>query len=162
MIKDRKGMVFISWAPFCSRSDSIAARLDGQSYMVYSPAYGSHFVTVPFKYLSQTVKTLRILFRERPAFVFVMTPPIFACLPAWLYCALTGASFVIDAHTGAFLDSRSKPLLFIHKWFSRSARMTIVTNEYMYDIVRAWNAAATIVRDVPVCFATPSHPKLGG
>ena len=155
-------MVFISWAPFCSRSDSIAFRLGGQSFMVYSTGFGSHYGTVLFKYLSQMVKTLRILFRERPRVVYVMTPPVFACLPAWIYSRLTGASFVIDAHTGAFLDPRWKPLLFIHKWFSRSARTTIVTNEYMHGMVREWDGVATIVRDVPVCFAEPAPPKLDG
>jgi glycosyltransferase involved in cell wall biosynthesis len=158
----REGMVFISWAPFCSRSDSIAARLGGQSFMVYSPRYGSNYFTVPFKYLSQTVKTLRILFRERPASVFVMTPPVSACLPVWVYSRLTGAPFVVDAHTGAFLDARWKRLLFLHKWFSRAARTTVVTNEFMQGAVHAWRADATIVRDVPVCFAEPKHVKLEG
>jgi glycosyltransferase involved in cell wall biosynthesis len=159
---DRKGMVFISWAPFCSRSDSIAARLGGRSFMVYSSHYGSRYLTVPFKYLSQTVKTLRILFREQPAAVFVMTPPVSACLPVWLYSRVTGVPFVIDAHTGAFLDTRWKPLLFLHHWFSRAARMTIVTNEYMQAILSEWTARALIIRDVPVCFAEPAHPRLDG
>jgi glycosyltransferase involved in cell wall biosynthesis len=158
----REGMVFISWAPFCSRSDSIGTRLGGKSFMVYSAGYGSRYLTVPFKYASQTIRTLRILFRERPAVVFVMTPPVFACVPAWIYSKLTGSSFVIDAHTGAFVDPRWTPLLFVHKWFSRSARTTIVTNEYMRDIVQGWSAPATIVRDVPVCFAEPAHAALQG
>jgi glycosyltransferase involved in cell wall biosynthesis len=155
-------MVFISWAPFCSRSDSIASRLGGQSFMVYSPEFGSNYVTVFFKYLLQTLKTLRILFRERPKMVYVMTPPVSACVPAWIYSRLTGGSFVIDAHTGAFLDPRWKPLLFLHNWFSRAARTTIVTNEYMQGIVRNWAASATIVRDVPVCFVAPTQVKLEG
>jgi glycosyltransferase involved in cell wall biosynthesis len=158
----RRGLVFISWAPFCSRSDSIAARLGGRSFMVYAAQYGSHYVTVPFKYLSQTIKTLCILFRERPAVVFVMTPPVVACFPAWLYARLTGAAYVIDAHTAAFTDPRWKTLLFIHKWFSRAARTTIVTNEYMQGIIEGWDASATIVRDVPVCFAEPTQTKLEG
>ena len=53
MFDDRQGMVFISWAPFCSRSDSIASHLDGRSFMVYSKRYGSNHATAPFKYLSQ-------------------------------------------------------------------------------------------------------------
>jgi glycosyltransferase involved in cell wall biosynthesis len=155
-----KGTVFISWAPFCSRSDSIAARLGGRSYMVYSPAFGSHYATVALKYLSQLVKTLRILFRERPSVVFVMTPPVSACVAAWLYAKVMRAAYVIDAHTGAFLDARWRPLLFLHKWFSRAARTTIVTNEYMERTVRGWGAHAMIVRDVPVCFAEPSAVEL--
>lgn len=162
MTIERKRMLFISWAPFCSRSDSIAARLGGRSFMVYSPRYGSHFLTVPFKYFSQAIKTLRILWRERPAVVFVMTPPVVACFPVWIYSRLSGASFVIDAHSGAFLDTRWKPLLFLHKWCSRAARTTIVTNEYMQRILQSWKASTTLVRDVPVCFAEPSHQRLDG
>jgi glycosyltransferase involved in cell wall biosynthesis len=162
MASERKGMLFISWAPFCSRSDSIAARLGGKSFMVYSPGYGSRYATVLFKYVAQAIRTLRILFRERPACVFVMTPPVVACLPVWVYARLTGASYVIDAHTGAFVDPRWKPILFIHKWFSRAARTTIVTNEYMKGIVESWRASATLVRDVPVCFAEPSATRLDG
>jgi glycosyltransferase involved in cell wall biosynthesis len=162
MAGDHKGMVFVSWAPFCSRSDSIAAHLGGQSFMVYSSAYGSNYVTVPFKYLSQTAKTLHILLRERPSVVFVMTPPVFACVPAWIYSRLTKTSFIIDAHTGAFLDPRWKRLLAVHKWFARAARTTIVTNEHMYDMLQGWGGDAKIVRDVPICFADPVYPKLNG
>src|SRR5258705_12612495 len=158
----RNGSVFISWAPFCSRSDSIAGRLGGQSFMVYSAHYGSRYLTLPFKYASQTLKTLRILFRERPATVFVMTPPVFACVPVWIYCLMSGASFVIDAHTGAFLDPRWKRMLFVHRWFSRAALATLVTNEYMQDVVTSWNAQAIVVRDVPVRFAEPVLPRLEG
>ena len=156
-------MLFISWAPFCSRSDNIARHLGGKSFMVYSPRFGSNYLTVPFKYLSQTFKTLRILFRERPAAVFVMTPPVFASFPAWIYSRITGAPFLIDAHTGAFLDPRWKPLLFVHKWFSAAARATIVTNEYMQRTLREdWKCAAIIVRDVPVRFSGCVRPKLQG
>ena len=129
--------------------------------MVYSPRFGSNYLTVPFKYVSQTFKTLRILFRERPAAVFVMTPPVFASFPAWIYSRLTGAPFLIDAHSGAFLNPRWKPLLFIHKWFSAAARATMVTNEYMQSKLRdEWNCAAIIVRDVPVGFSEPVRPRL--
>ena len=159
---DRKGMVFISWAPFCSRSDGIAHHLDGRSFMVYSAGFGSNYVTVLFKYLSQTIKTLRILLHERPSAVFVMTPPVAACIPVWIYCRLTGTPYVIDAHTGAFLDRRWRWFLFVHRWFSRAARTTIVTNEYMYAVVSAWSARVTLVRDVPVCFAEPKYRALEG
>jgi glycosyltransferase involved in cell wall biosynthesis len=162
MAANTGSVVFISWAPFCSRSDSIAAHLGGRSFMVYAPGFGSRYLTVLFKYFWQTLKTLRILFGERPSAVFVMTPPVIACFPVWLYSRLTGTSYVIDAHTGAFLDTRWRPLLFLHRFFSRAARTTIVTNEYMRDVVLKWNAHATIVRDVPVRFAPPEPVKLDG
>jgi hypothetical protein len=130
--------------------------------MVYGHRFGSRYSTVALKYVAQAIRTLRILFRERPRAIFVMTPPVAACLPVWLYSRLSHTPYVIDAHTGAFLDRRWKPLLFLHKWFSRAARATIVTNEYMKEIVEGWGAHATIVRDVPVCFADPAPVNLDG
>ncbi len=48
---DPRRVVFISWAPYCSRSDNIARELGGVSYMVYFPFFGSTYWTILFKYL---------------------------------------------------------------------------------------------------------------
>lgn len=130
--------------------------------MIYSPGWGSHYATILPKYVSQTIKTLRILFRNKPKTVFVMTPPVFACLPVWIYALLTGSAFVIDAHSGAFLDSRWKGLLFLHRFFSRRAQATILTNEYLQEKVRGWGGRTMLVRDVPVYFAEPASVRLSG
>jgi glycosyltransferase involved in cell wall biosynthesis len=130
--------------------------------MVYSAAWGSHYSTILFKYFVQAVRTLALLLRERPAVVFVMTPPVTACLPVWLYAKLRGASYVIDAHSGAFLQQPWKGLLFVHRFFSRRARTTIVTNDYLREMVTSWSASATIVSDVPVQFADASPIAVGG
>ncbi|WP_197444001.1 glycosyltransferase [Maioricimonas rarisocia] len=158
----KNGPLFISWAPYCSRSDGIARRLGGESHMVYSSGWGSNIFTVAFKYLSQTIKTLWLLFRKRPDVVFVMAPPVIACIPVWLYCALCGKSFVIDAHTGAFLHPRWTRLQWIQRFFSRRARTTIVTNTFLQDRVHSWGAHATIITDVPVYFAEPAPVELVG
>jgi glycosyltransferase involved in cell wall biosynthesis len=150
-----EAIVFISWAPFCSRSDSIAYRLGGESYMVYSPKWGSRAATILFKYVSQTWRTLRLLLRRHPKVVFAMTPPVIACVPVWLYATLTRRAYVIDAHSGAFVDERWKPLLFLHRFFSRRALTTIVTNQHLAGIVQSWGGHATIVTDVPIKFAEP-------
>jgi glycosyltransferase involved in cell wall biosynthesis len=127
--------------------------------MVYSPLWGSHYATIVFKYFSQTVKTLAILFRRKPRAVFVMTPPVIACLPVWLYTKLTGGVYIIDAHSGAFLQKRWRILSFIHKFLSRHALTTIVTNEYLKNIVDGWHGKATIVKDLPIEFPKPKLPQ---
>jgi len=152
----RHDIVFISWAPYCSRSDGIAARLGGVSYMVYSAFWGSRYATILFKYAGQFFRTLGILIRRRPKAVFVMTPPVTACFGVWLYCKLSRAVYFIDAHTGAFLDDRWQRTMFLHRFFSRGARSTIVTNARLQELVQGWGAHATIVRDVPVQFAEPA------
>src|SRR5262245_59296337 len=149
--------VFISWALNCSRSDSIARHLGGTSYMVYSPFWGSRYATIVFKYACQTAMTLRILFRERPGCVIVMTPPVAACFAVWLYTLLTNSSYMIDAHTAAFRGSPWQNFTFIHRFFSKRAVTTIVTNRFLKDMVENWGARATIVEDVPVYFAPPAN-----
>jgi glycosyltransferase involved in cell wall biosynthesis len=158
----KQRLLFISWASDCARSDGIATRLGGKSYMIYAPFWGSRYSTIVFKYISQSVKTLAVLFRERPRFIFVMSPPIVACLPIWLYKIITGADYVIDAHTAAFTDPRWQPIIFMHRFFSRRARTTIVTNEYLRDIVVSWGAHATIVADVPIASATQRNRNPNG
>jgi glycosyltransferase involved in cell wall biosynthesis len=117
-------------------------------------------LTIVFKYLAQTLQTLRLLYKERPRVIIVMTPPVAACLAVWLYAKFTGAIYAIDAHTGAFLDPRWKRLLFLHRFFSRRAVVTMVTNDYLADIVKSWNAPVTLVPDVPVAFPEPAHVTL--
>ena len=161
-MRNDKQKLFISWAPFCSRSDSIIRHLGGTSYMVYFPFFGSNYFTILFKYFSQAIKTLWILLRDRPRVVFVMTPPIIACIPVWFYARLTGASYLIDAHSGALINARWQSTMFLHRFFSRRALATIVTNTHLQDVVRRWGASALIVSDVPVFFAEPRPTKLEG
>jgi glycosyltransferase involved in cell wall biosynthesis len=92
--------------------------------------------------------------------VIVMTPPVVACVPVWLYAKSTGSAYAIDAHTGAFLDPRWKRLLVLHRFFSRHAVTTLVTNSHLASMVEAWGAHATIVPDVPVVFPAPTEPRL--
>src|SRR2546422_5454555 len=101
---DRRGRVFVSWAPFCSRSDNIARELGGTSLMIYHNFWGSNYLTIALKYTSQTITTLWLLFRARPACVFVMSPPPVASFAVWLYARLCGIPFIIDAHSSPFVD----------------------------------------------------------
>jgi glycosyltransferase involved in cell wall biosynthesis len=130
--------------------------------MVYSPFWGSNYFTVIFKYLAQTLKTLWILFRDKPRVIFVMTPPVIACFPAWLYTRFTRSCYLIDAHSGALIDRRWQSTMFLHRFFSRHARATMVTNPHLQSFVRGWGANAMIVRDVPIFFAEPAPMKLAG
>src|SRR5262245_19667377 len=92
----------------------------------------------------------------------VMTPPVIACIPVWIYAKVAGTQYAIDAHTAAFLFKPWKSALFVHGFFSRSAIFTMVTNEFLAGIVRDWGAKVKIVRDVPVCFAPPRSIQLRG
>lgn len=156
----REQLLFVSWAPFCSRSDNIARELGGRSVMIYHGWWGSNYATILFKYFTQFVSTLVLLVRARPRVVFVMTPPAVACLPVLLYCTLTGARWVIDAHSATFNDARWAALAGFQRFLSRRAVTTIVTNTHWQALVRSWGARSDIVQDVPIAFAKPGGYEL--
>jgi len=154
-------ITFISWAEHCSRSDNIARELDGSSYMVYWRRLGSHPLTVLFKYLGQTIRTWAILLRERPTAVFVMSPPVVAVLAVFLYSKLARVSYVIDAHSGAFLNRRWRHFQWLQYALCRWAATTIVTNSVLADRVRANGGHVTLMRDVPVVFPAAAPFQVG-
>ena len=147
-------ITYISWAANCSRSDQTARELGGVSHMIYWEALGSHPLTVWLKYLGQAVRTWRTLSAARPAAVFVMTPPVFAPLLAWLYCRTHRSVLVMDAHSAAFLHPRFRHLQWLQFWLCRRAATTIVHNAHLQALVEGHGGHATVVHDVPVRFDT--------
>ena len=145
-----RGITYISWAQHCSRSDCTAAELGGVSHMVYWGWLGSTPATVWLKYIGQAIKTWVILLREKPRAVFVMSPPVIAGLVVFPYCAVRRIPFVVDAHTGAFLNPRWRRFQRLQRWLCRRAATTIVTNRYLEDDLTKHGADATILPDVPV------------
>ena len=146
--------VFISWAPYCSRSDNIARELGGVSYMVYYRVFGSSYWTILFKYFCQAVKTLFLLFRDRPHCVICMSPPVVALIPVWLYCTiLPGRGYIIDYHTAAFSMRIYRRMYFMQKFFARRAIVNLLTNSHLAAIVTEWGGRVLLVGDVRVRFA---------
>jgi glycosyltransferase involved in cell wall biosynthesis len=148
----RPRVTYISWAESCSRSDHTARELGGTSHMIYLPRFGSRASTVAFKYFGQWVRTARVLRQDRPDAVFVMTPPVFAALPAFWYAWLHGKQVVLDAHTAAFLHPRWRRFQWLQRALCRRARTTLVHNEHLADAVRAMGGQPTLVPDVPVVY----------
>jgi glycosyltransferase involved in cell wall biosynthesis len=148
----RRRVTYISWAESCSRSDHTARELGGSSHMVYAAQFGSRASTILLKYAVQWLRTLQILAREQPDAVFVMTPPVFAALPAFWYGWRTGAQVILDAHTAAFLLPRWRSFQWLQRLLCRRALTTLVSNQHLGDVVRAAGGHATLVPDVPVVF----------
>lgn len=155
-------ILYISWAPYCSRSDNTARELGGKSYMVYFDFFGSNYFTILLKYLAQMVQTLSILLRNRPDVVFVMSPSVFATIPVYLHCKVFGARYVIDAHTGAFDHPMWQKVMFLQKFFCRNAILSIITNRGIAEILEGWGAKYLIIPDIPIQCEAARLPDLKG
>jgi glycosyltransferase involved in cell wall biosynthesis len=145
-------VTYISWAESCSRSDHTARELGGRSHMIYLPQFGSRPSTVLFKYIGQWIRTAHVLRDERPDVVFVMTPPLFAALPAFWYAWRRGKHVVLDAHSAAFLHPRWRRFQWLQRALCRRAATTLVHNAHLAEVVRRMDAHATLVSDVPVVY----------
>jgi glycosyltransferase involved in cell wall biosynthesis len=115
-----------------------------------------------FKYPLLAIHTLGLLFRKRPKFVFVQSPPGLAVLFVSLYCTLTHSRFIVDAHSAAML----LPIWTRPRWFwgrlARRALVTIVTSEHFAETLRSWGAHALVIRDIPTTFPEEGAYPLDG
>jgi glycosyltransferase involved in cell wall biosynthesis len=80
----------------------------------------------------------------------------------YLYCRLTGAHYVVDAHSAAFLYAAWRRPEFVYRHLARKALATIVTNEHFQSLIRHWGARAFVLRDIPTVFSTQGQYSLSG
>lgn len=144
-VRRRGGWAMIAWAPYSRRSEMFARELDGTLHCIHylkfqSPAYA------PLKYVLQTVRTLWVLFRDRPSAVHVQNPPFVCGLVVDLYRALTGARYVIEHHSAAFGPAWDWALP-AQKLLARHAVTNIATNEHWASLIRSWDAHALVMYD---------------
>lgn len=141
--------IFLAWAkPSHSRRSELMARRLG------IPLRRVHVLKMkpylaPLRYLAQAGLTLALLFRERPRLVFVQNPPIFAPLFVWLYSALTGSRMIIDSHTDALQGPLWQWSWGLHRFLSRRALTTLVTNAHLQHLVEGWGARSHVLTDIP-------------
>jgi glycosyltransferase involved in cell wall biosynthesis len=148
---------FITWYPYCRRSDAIAAALGGSSHLIHYLSF-KRPLQAPLKYLLQAATTWRALARDRPDLVLVAVPPIFAALPAWLYGRRSGARIVVDAHTGIFEHTRWRWLMPLTRAVLARVDVVVVTCEHLRQRVAAWGVPAVVIGDVPVHFSAGRAP----
>ena len=150
---------FITWYPYCRRSDTIAHALGGPSHLIHYLSF-KRPLQAPLKYVLQTARTLSVLAREKPDVVLVAVPPIFAALPVLLWARLHGGTrVVVDAHTGIFEHARWAWLMPLTRWVFRRADAVIVTSGHLADLVESWGARAVVIGTVAVRFGEGTAPS---
>lgn len=137
---------YISWARFDHRSQLLSHHLGATMHFIYNNKL-SRVVWLPFRYLTQGLKTWQVLLDERPDLIFVQNPPIVCALLAFLYASLYRASYVIDSHTAAFLSPKWRATLGLHRVLSHKALLTIVHNEAQEEIVKKWGCKYYVLDD---------------
>ena len=143
-------IIYIAWAPYNRRAETFAGQIGAEVELIHFFRYQRPFWS-PFKYPLMALKTLVELFSKKPDVVFAMSPPLFCAFFVYLYCLFFQARFVIDAHTGSLITPPWTWFRFLHKFLSRRAIVTIVTNSYLASLVESWGARAMIINP-PIFF----------
>jgi len=137
--------MFIAWAPYARRSESLARELGAELCLVHYLKFQTP-IYAPVKYILQGIRTLMLLFSKRPTVVFVQNPPFACSLVVYLYCYTVGAHFVFDHHSAVFSPVWDWALP-IQKSLAQRAITNIVTNQHWAEIVQSWGASALIMGD---------------
>lgn len=160
-LRDRS--LFLVWGPPShGRSRILAAKLGIDELHFIHSVTRRGLLVAPLKYSYQTLGTMVLLFRKRPSIVFVQSPPSFAVLFVYFYCALTNSRFVVDAHSDAFTSAYWARPRWLHRYLSCKALTTIVTNEHFQQIINDWGGNAFVLRDIPTTFQAEGSFPLNG
>lgn len=87
----------IVWGPFGFRMDELAELVNGKRISI-TLLYGSRYFA-PIRYIALFIRTILLLFIERPDIIFAQNPPIFCPLTCLLYSKLTGKKIIVDHHS---------------------------------------------------------------
>lgn len=138
--------MFVSWAPFSRRTQTLSRRLGLDAVHVQAPGF-KRPLYAPLKYPIQLLRTAVLLARRRPRQVWVMDPPAPAVMLAWLHCRRHGTPLVVDMHTVGFYDRKWRLLRPLEAPALRAAAACVVTNDELARTVRGWGGRAVVLRD---------------
>jgi hypothetical protein len=140
--------IFIAWERYNRRSELLAQHFGATIIFIYWGRAGQLSQALK-RYLVQSWQTWRILRQEKPSVIFVQNPPIFAVLVVSFYALCFGARYVIDSHTGAFIDPKWSWSVGLHRMLSRRALITLVHNNSQEKIVREWGCRYMVLAFTP-------------
>ncbi len=137
----------VAWTRFQPRTSALAAALGGHARFLDDGAVGSHVAIRPLSYLVKAFRTWKLLSRDNPKTVLVITPPVFAPMVAWLWCLAHGRPLVVDCHTGAFHSQKWAWARPIHRWLLRRVRVVLLHTDELEELVSGWGARAMVLPD---------------
>lgn len=138
--------LFISWAPFSRRTESLAQRFDLDLRFVSTP-WPKRPLLTPLKYPWQAASTAALLAGDRHREYWVMDPPSPLVAMAGAMARRRAAPLVVDMHTVAFYSPEWRMLRRLELPALRRAAAVIVTNRRLAQRVAGWGARAFVLPD---------------
>ena len=137
-----RSILYIVWYTHARRAETFSREVQADLVFIYEPRLRTAWLS-PLRYLVQCWRTWRLLERERPAFVVVQSPPIFAPLAVALWCWLRGrgqVSYILDCHPSTFYNRRWQWAFPILRFLTRRAAVSLLCNEDAQNFLARWQA----------------------
>lgn len=148
LINDSLGI--IAWMRNPGRLMDLGRVFCTQPKIISFPRLRSRW-SAPLRYVFSTVLTITWLLRMRPRVVIVTSPPPFASALVAIYARVFNATFILDAHPGAFGHRDRFWSLFVplQKILVRRASVTLVTEPSLGATVREWGGKPLVFHEAP-------------
>lgn len=131
MVEKNRKIIFISWTPSGRHTKLFADALKANLFFMPKHFNNTRGVLLLLDYLIKTFKTILIIFKNQPGFVFVQNPPSFSPILIIILSKIFRFKTVIDSHNGAF--ERPWIKIPLHKWALKQANLVTVHNEIIYQ-----------------------------
>lgn len=105
------------------------------------------------RYSLLSIRTLLILIKDKPKIVFGQNPSIVLAALLCIFKKIFGYKLIIDRHSNfklSTLDDKKvkwRILHYLSKFSIRKADLTIVTNDFLYNLVNSWGGRSFILQD---------------
>lgn len=138
--------IFLSWAPFSRRTQTLAERFDLAACQVPAPGFKRPWYA-PLKYPLQSWRTRQEFARLGAGEVWVMDPPLPAVAAGWMATRRWDTRLVVDIHTVGFYARSWRAVRPFELPFLRAADAVVVTNRELARRVRGWGCRAYVLPD---------------
>jgi glycosyltransferase involved in cell wall biosynthesis len=126
---------------------ALADVLGGRPVFLSGGALRASKVLIPLRYAFQAACMCRLLEREKPDVVLVITPPVFAPLVGWVWCAWRRRRLVLDCHTETFHARNWGWASALHRLILRNAQAALVHTEEALRLTSTWKANVLLLPD---------------
>jgi len=134
-MKDKKrNSVFIVWSFPKTRSREICSKFRLKLYGINSPP----IIPAVFRYLICSVKMFFFLFKEKPDFIFIQLPPVFAGLIGYIHTVIFGGKILLDVHSGEIVDKKWFIFQPLRQFLFKRAFIIFTHNSSNYENIKNW------------------------
>ena len=162
-IESARNTIWISWETH--RRTNELAKAFGANLYIYNCNPSTNIL---IRYLRSSYFTVKTIYNIKPKILFVQNPSLVLASLACFLKNIFKYKLVVDRHTNFWLGAGNSidPIFLIFKFFSnyslKNAEFTIVTNEYLKDIVNKSNGRGFVLTDRLPDIVSKNRKKLSG